>query len=250
MKEQLEIAELRDLFAGARESPVPVGVYAKYMASQENRQKADKARQEREERDEKRREMARKQYEQTQARRAAVRTRKLMERNAVTERNQDAGREIREKERLWAQSRRKQIQELKDDMKGKVQASRGNDARLDALEAAVDEQERTEATADKLAREKLIAQARAAAAPRTPFPRLFPPGNAGRGGTCTCPQLPHSMRGALPWIEGEAGRHASSWPHSPLVSTDARAPARREAEAGGEAADQRRGRRQPCRHRP
>ena len=46
-EDEKEVAELRDLFAGARDSPVPVGVYVKFMSSQENRIKANAARQER-----------------------------------------------------------------------------------------------------------------------------------------------------------------------------------------------------------
>eukprot|EP00966_Prymnesium_polylepis_P185850 4308267-Prymnesium_polylepis.1 len=157
--EELEVEELRDLFAGARDSPVPVGVYVKFLSSQENRIKADNARKERAERDEIRAEAARKQYEQTQTRRAAVRTRKLAERKAVTARAQECGREVREQERRWAEERHKQISDLKETMKDRVLATRGNDARLDALEAAIDEQERQEASADKLARQKLLSQA-------------------------------------------------------------------------------------------
>ena len=166
--EEEEVAELRDLFAGARDSPVPVGVYVKYMSSQENRIKANAARKEREERDARRAAATQKQYEQTQARRNAVRTRKYAERKAATERNQIAGREIRAQEKRWAEQRKAAHTELMEEMKVKVTAARGLDARLDAQEAAVDAQERIEATADKQAREKLVAQARRRAAPSPP----------------------------------------------------------------------------------
>lgn len=67
-----EIAELHDLFGGARQSPVPAALFAKFQISCENIAKGEEARREKAVRDAQRHEAARLQYEATQARRARV----------------------------------------------------------------------------------------------------------------------------------------------------------------------------------
>jgi hypothetical protein len=118
------------------------------------------ARKEKEERDRRRAEDAQKQYEQTQARRMAVRTRKPHERMAVTERREATGRQMRELEQEWAEARRREMSVLQASLKSRVKEARGLDSRLDAQEAAVDASEREEAGAEKAVREAALKQVR------------------------------------------------------------------------------------------
>lgn len=162
--EDPELAELRDLFAGDRESPIPVGVYVKYMTTQENRMKGDLAREEKQERVRQREEKSRQQQEVMQARKAAVRSRKHGEKLAYEEGVQAQARSVREQEAMWAEARRRDISVLQASMKGRVKEARGLDARLDAQEAAVDEQERVEGTAAKVATSAAVSRVREKAA--------------------------------------------------------------------------------------
>lgn len=158
-EEQREIDELHEMLgrASARGSAVPVGLYVKFEVSLENRDKAEQARREREQRDLVRIEKARLLYEATQERRNKVRGKNASAMRELNARNLDQGQQIRTHKQAWEEIRQRDKEKLLADNRLKCEKGRANDARLDALEEAADEEERREAT---IARQSRIVAAK------------------------------------------------------------------------------------------
>ncbi|KAL3902392.1 MAG: hypothetical protein SGPRY_012084, partial [Prymnesium sp.] len=159
LDETLELAELHDMLSDARDSAVPVGVYVKYLSSEQNKIKAEAVRREREERQARRAEMARERQEHAQAVRDSLRERNQKGRQALVAHKQHRAREVRHLEFQWDEVRKKQDEQQRLAMATQVVASRGGDERLSALEAAAAERLRLESAAEKKERKKLLAQA-------------------------------------------------------------------------------------------
>ena len=135
--EEDELQQLKDLFSGARQSPLSVGVYYRYLATQENRGLAEQERQRKIERDRVRSEAMRERYEHTQARRAEtqrIKAEKVAQR-AVTSRNWQSGKAVREEyqdgQQRFSKVRTMQLEVVHQ----RTQEAHDYDARLDAIEA-------------------------------------------------------------------------------------------------------------------
>lgn len=170
LDETLELAELHDMLSDARDSAVPVGVYVKYLSSEQNKIKAEAVRREREERQARRAEMARERQEHAQAVRDSLRERNPKGRQALVAHKQHRAREVRHLEFQWDEVRKKQDEQQRLAMATQVVASRGGDVRLSALEAAAAERLRLESAAEKKERKKLLAQALSLVCYSAPLP--------------------------------------------------------------------------------
>ena len=106
--EQDELQELQDMFGGgARGSPVPASLYAKFRVKCEMRAKVEEERAEKAKRDERRREFMQQQYEATQKRRARVMGGKQYlsgVKKELSDRIVKEGIELREDKKGWKES--------------------------------------------------------------------------------------------------------------------------------------------------
>jgi hypothetical protein len=151
-EEQREIADLHDLFGGARGSPIPVGLYVKFEVSNENLAKAEQARKEREMRNHIREENQKFVNLTTAERKAKVSGKSTQAMHDYKDARLEAGRELRASKAEWDLLREKEKQKLATEVKVKVDHARGNDKRLDGLEESAHEAARKQATEARRAR--------------------------------------------------------------------------------------------------
>lgn len=108
--EDEEVRQLKDLFSGARPSPLSAGVYYRYRMTQENAKRAEEERQAKVVRESLRKEAMQRKQEVTKARRAEevkLKTEKAAQR-ALTARNQQSGKVVRE---LYQEGQRQSAQQ-------------------------------------------------------------------------------------------------------------------------------------------
>ena len=168
-----EIAELQQLFSSRgpypppRESTIPKTTLAKLKVGEELLLHADEARQERDDRRSVREaqmseRLARAQTKREEAKQRAERCR--VARAKEFQRKADLVRSVRADEDAWEADRERQQQLMWEDARARVSAAAGGfstvDSRLDAQEAAVDAQERAEATRMRLELKKTLADMR------------------------------------------------------------------------------------------
>jgi hypothetical protein len=155
-----EIAELKEMFASPprsggsppRESALPLTRIAKFGVADENRRLAEQGRMEKEER-------MRQRDEEEALRLAKAHASKLraqetnerakLHREMTREMNSALVRQVRETESEWQHEREMAFHGFRDDARKRVLIANALDARLDAQEAAVDEEERRVATMER-----------------------------------------------------------------------------------------------------
>lgn len=163
-EEQAEILELQELFSARgpypapRESTIPKTTLAKLKVGEELLLHADEARQEKEDRRRVREAQMAERLARAQMRREEAKQRQercRAARDKEQQRKAELVRSVRADEDAWEAERERQQQQLYDEARGRVNEAAGPyknlDARLDAQEAAVDAQEREEATRDRVA---------------------------------------------------------------------------------------------------
>ena len=159
-EEDNEVKELKDLFAGARSSPLSVGVYARYLATQENASLAKQARKDKEERERIRQEELKKRWAVTKERRereVKMKEQRVGQRQLEAQKR-SAGNAVREEAaELQARYDEKQ-QRWMEQMRQRTETARKLDAILDESEERQKEAKRREATRERDMRKELMAQ--------------------------------------------------------------------------------------------
>lgn len=151
-----EVDELKAMFASPprpnsppRESALPLTRIAKFAVADENSRLATQGRIEREERLRQREELQQQRLSKAQANRDAIlatNARAKLHQDLTREKNQNLVRSIRATEAEWQVEREQAHEGFREEARKRVLIANALDARLDAQEAAVDQEERKQGT--------------------------------------------------------------------------------------------------------